>query len=127
LGFTGKLVQGYVPASKKYEEIEQRDAQLNGFFVNAPVGLAIIGNDLRFQRINGPFSKLNGLLPEVNTGLHVRDVTSNLATALEPLIGQVKCDFYEDRALCRDLRRKLELWLDPAALHTFWNRTWRRF
>ena len=74
---------------RHHEEIEQRDAQLNGFFVNAPVGLAIIGNDLRFQRINGPFSKLNGLPPEVNTGLHVRDVTSNLATELEPLIGRV--------------------------------------
>src|SRR5664279_1725348 len=29
-----------------------------------------------------------------------------------------RCDFYDDRALCRDMRRKLELWLDPAALHT---------
>ena len=38
-----------------------------------------------------------------------------------------KCDFYDDRALCRDLRRKLELWLDPAALHTFWDRTWNQW
>jgi hypothetical protein len=37
-----------------------------------------------------------------------------------------KCDFYDDRALCRDLHRKLELWLDPAALHTFWDRTWNQ-
>ena len=29
------------------------------------------------------------ITPEVNTGLHVRDVTSNLATELEPLIGRV--------------------------------------
>ena len=27
-----------------------------------------------------------------------------------------KCDFYDDRALCRDMRRKLEFWLDPAGL-----------
>ena len=74
---------------RQRQEIEQRDAQLNGFFSNAPVGLAIIGKDLRFQRINGPFSKLNGLPPEVNTGLHVRDVASNLAGEFEPLIGQV--------------------------------------
>jgi hypothetical protein len=38
-----------------------------------------------------------------------------------------KCDFYDDRVLCRDLRRKLELWLDPAALHTFWDRTWNQW
>jgi hypothetical protein len=38
-----------------------------------------------------------------------------------------QCDFYDDRALCRDLRRKLELWLDPAALHTLWDRTWNQW
>ena len=37
------------------------------------------------------------------------------------------CDFYEDRALCRDGRRKLEFWLDPAAVHTFWDRTWNQW
>ncbi len=37
------------------------------------------------------------------------------------------CDFYADRALCRDVRRKLEFWLDPAALHTFWDRTWNQW
>ena len=36
-------------------------------------------------------------------------------------------DFYDDRALCRDVRRKLELWLDPACLHTNWDRTWNRW
>ena len=38
-----------------------------------------------------------------------------------------RCDFYEDRALCRDVRRKLEFWLDPAALHTLWDRTWNQW
>ncbi len=74
---------------RQREEIEQREAQLDAFFSNAPVGLAIIDKDLRFQRINGPFSMLNGLAPEDNTGLRVRDVTSELAVELEPLIRQV--------------------------------------
>jgi len=38
-----------------------------------------------------------------------------------------RCDFYDDRALCRDMRRRLELWLDPAALHTLWDRTWNQW
>jgi hypothetical protein len=38
-----------------------------------------------------------------------------------------RCDFYDDRALCRDMRRKLELWLDQAALHTIWDRTWNQW
>ncbi|MFZ1133986.1 MAG: PAS domain-containing protein, partial [Candidatus Korobacteraceae bacterium] len=74
---------------RQSEEIERREAQLDAFFSNAPVGLAIIDKDLRFQRINGPFSTLNGLAPEQNTGLKVRDVTSELAVELEPLIRQV--------------------------------------
>lgn len=74
---------------RQEEEIGQREAQLDAFFSNAPVGLDIIDKDLRFQRINGPFSKLNGLGPEENKGLSVRDVTSELATQLERLIRQV--------------------------------------
>jgi hypothetical protein len=38
-----------------------------------------------------------------------------------------RCDFYDDRALCRDVRRKLEFWLDPALLHTLWDRTWNQW
>ncbi len=38
-----------------------------------------------------------------------------------------RCDFYDDHALCRDARRKLEFWLDPASLHTIWDRTWNQW
>jgi len=38
-----------------------------------------------------------------------------------------KCNFYNDRALCRDVRRKLEVWLDPVALHTLWDRNWNQW
>ncbi len=37
------------------------------------------------------------------------------------------CDFYADRALCHDARRKLEFWLDPAVLHTMWDASWNRW
>lgn len=71
------------------KEIEQRDAQLNAFFSNAPVGLAIIDRDMRFQRLNGPFSKLNGLNPNGNTELYLHDANSDVARGLEPLIRRV--------------------------------------
>ncbi len=38
-----------------------------------------------------------------------------------------RCDFYDDRALCRDVRRNLEFWLDSALLHTVWDRTWNQW
>jgi hypothetical protein len=37
------------------------------------------------------------------------------------------CHFYEDRALCRDVWRKIEFWLDPAVLHTSWDATWNQW
>jgi hypothetical protein len=38
-----------------------------------------------------------------------------------------KCEFYADRALYRDIRRRLELWIDPAVLHQVWDATWNRW
>ncbi|HEX8798536.1 MAG TPA: hypothetical protein VF772_07985 [Terriglobales bacterium] len=38
-----------------------------------------------------------------------------------------RCDFYDGRALCRDVRRKLEFWLDPALLHAVWDPTWNQW
>jgi hypothetical protein len=38
-----------------------------------------------------------------------------------------KGEFYSDRALYRDIRRRLELWIDPAVLHQVWDPTWNRW
>ncbi len=37
------------------------------------------------------------------------------------------CEFYADKALCRDVRRKLDLWLDPALVHISWDPNWNRW
>jgi hypothetical protein len=38
-----------------------------------------------------------------------------------------QCDFYRDRALCHDVRRRLEFWLDPALLGVVWDATWNQW
>lgn len=38
-----------------------------------------------------------------------------------------RCDFYEGRALYRDLGRKLEVWLDPGVLPLVWDTTWNQW
>jgi hypothetical protein len=38
-----------------------------------------------------------------------------------------KCEFYSDRALYRDIRRSLELCMDPAVLHQVWDASWNRW
>jgi len=71
------------------EEIQQREAQLNAFFSNAPVGLAIIDKDLLFQRINGPFAELNGLDFRDQIGKPLRAVIADLSHQIEPLLRKV--------------------------------------
>lgn len=38
-----------------------------------------------------------------------------------------KCEFYDDRALYRDAHRKLEFWIDHAALHMVWDSSWNQW
>jgi len=38
-----------------------------------------------------------------------------------------QCDFHDNRALYRDNRRKLELWMDPAVLHMTWDASWNQW
>jgi len=71
------------------EEIERREQQLDAFFSNAPVGLAIIDKELHFQRINEPFAKLNGLDSREQVGKPLRDVVVELFSQIEPLLRTV--------------------------------------
>lgn len=71
------------------EEIQQREAQLNAFFTNAPVGLAVLDKDLYFQRINRPFAELNGLVEGEHVGRSLADVTSVLSSQIEPMLRHV--------------------------------------
>ena len=71
------------------EQIEHREAQLNAFFSNAPVGLAIIDKNLCFQRINEPFAQLNGLDSNGQVGKPLKDVIASLSHQIEPLLRRV--------------------------------------
>ncbi len=37
------------------------------------------------------------------------------------------CEFYRDKAFCRDPRRKLQFWLDPALVPIPWDPSWNRW
>jgi hypothetical protein len=38
-----------------------------------------------------------------------------------------RCDFYQDHALCRDVARRLEFWIDPAVVSLVWDTSWNRW
>jgi PAS domain S-box-containing protein len=71
------------------EEIERREQQLDAFFSNAPVGLAIVDKELHFQRINEPFAKINGLDSREQVGKPLRNVVAELFSQIEPLLRSV--------------------------------------
>lgn len=74
---------------QQQEEIKQREAQLNAFFTNSPVGLAVLDDNLYFQRINAPFADLNGLVAGEQIGRPIGDIFSILNSQIEPIVRHV--------------------------------------
>ncbi|WP_017715993.1 PAS domain S-box protein [Kamptonema formosum] len=70
-------------------EIALREARLNAFFSNAPVGMSILDQGLRFVQINEPLAEIDGLSASDYTGKTVREILPALAPVLEPLFQQV--------------------------------------
>ena len=87
---------------RQREEIEQRETQLDAFFSNAPVGLAIIDKDLRFQRINAPFAELNGLDSGDQLGKPLHAVIADLSSQIEPILRKVAAT--GEPALAQEIR-----------------------
>jgi PAS domain S-box-containing protein len=85
----GVITRDITERRQQREEIEHREAQLNAFFSNAPVGLAIIDKDLCFQRINEPFAQLNRLDSNAQVGKPLKDVIADLSHQIDPLLRKV--------------------------------------
>ncbi|MBD2042611.1 PAS domain S-box protein [Microcoleus sp. FACHB-672] len=63
--------------------------RLNAFFAAAPVGLAILDKQLRFVQINQTLAQLNGMPVSKHLGKTYRQVTPQLAPAVEPLLKRI--------------------------------------
>ncbi|MFN4141714.1 PAS domain-containing protein [Aestuariivirga sp.] len=74
---------------QEYSELQQALAELAIIYSDAPVGLAVIGTDFRFKRINARLAEINGLPIEAHLGRTVREVVPGLADAAEALIRKV--------------------------------------
>lgn len=49
-------------------QLQEAHAQLNALFASAPLGLAFVDRELRFQRINPALAEINGLSPQAHIG-----------------------------------------------------------
>ncbi|AFY56523.1 PAS domain S-box [Rivularia sp. PCC 7116] len=70
-------------------EVALREARLNAFFNNAPVGLTIIDRQLKFIQINELLAEINGISVEEHLGKTIQEVLPNIASEVEPIYQQV--------------------------------------
>ena len=70
-------------------EKEQALATLRSLIHSAPVGIALLGDDLRFDLINEPLAEMNGIPADAHLGRSVGEVVPGVLEAVEPLFRQV--------------------------------------
>ncbi len=76
---------------RKQAEAARRasEARLQSFFSTAAVGLTLLDNDLRFQRVNDAAADMNGIPAEQHIGRTIAEIQPNLAPMLLPLYERV--------------------------------------
>src|SRR3954469_14936787 len=91
-----------VPASAR----DELDAELRALYSALPVGVAFLGPDLRYQRVNETLARLNGRSAEEHVGASLEEVLGEHAPALRAALQQVI-----------ETRRPLELELSTPLPH----------
>jgi PAS domain S-box-containing protein len=89
-------LQGFVKVTRDRTErklaedaLRQSERLLDGFFSASPAGLAILDQDLCFQRVNETMAAINGVSKQDHLGRSVREVIPDLADQVEPFAKQV--------------------------------------
>ena len=66
-----------------------QDAELHALYAALPVGVAFLGLDLRYQRVNETLARLNGRSVEAHVGASLEEVLGEHAPALRAALEQV--------------------------------------
>ena len=59
-----------------------QDAELQALYAALPVGVAFLGLDLRYQRVNETLARLNGRSVEAHVGASLEEILGEHAPAL---------------------------------------------
>jgi PAS domain S-box-containing protein len=73
--------------------------ELNALYDSAPIGLAFFSRDYRYLRINSELAAINGIAVDDHLGRTIREVLSDSAPMVEPIIDRV----FETGEAVRDL------------------------
>jgi PAS domain S-box-containing protein len=74
---------------QEFSAVQQALSELAAIYNDAPIGLAVIGTDFRYQRINARLAEMNGVPVEAHLGRTMREVVPELADIAEALVRQV--------------------------------------
>jgi serine phosphatase RsbU (regulator of sigma subunit) len=74
-----------VPASAR----DELDAELRALYAALPVGVAFLGPDLRYQRVNEELARMNGRPAAAHAGASLEEVLGPTAAALEAQLRRV--------------------------------------
>ncbi|WP_373539731.1 PAS domain-containing protein [Chamaesiphon sp.] len=69
--------------------VQSQLMEIEAIYQTAPIGLAILDVDLRFERVNHRLAEMNGVSIADHIGRTVREVIGDLADRNEPLLRQV--------------------------------------
>ncbi|WP_413172629.1 diguanylate cyclase domain-containing protein [Anabaena azotica] len=69
--------------------LRQSEAQLDGFFSSASIGMSIIDRQLKYVRINEILAEINGKTVVEHLGKSIKEILPQMAPKIEPLYKQV--------------------------------------
>jgi PAS domain S-box-containing protein len=72
-----------------HSAVQQSLSELSAIYNDAPIGMAVIGTDFRFQRINARMAQINGASIEAHLGRTIREVVPKLAEFGEGLVRKI--------------------------------------
>lgn len=116
LGVTRDVTELFT-AQRRLQESEQKlrlsIQELEQLYARAPLGLAMLDEELRFVRVNDALAQMNGLGAAEHIGRHLWDVVPDLRVSAEPGMRQV----LERGAVVRDVEVTGTTAADPGTRH----------
>ena len=79
----------FTTARKHITDSRHATGEIEALYASESIGVALIGTDMRFIRVNGTLAQINGQPPEAHAGCHVRDVVPDLEEVAQRLMDKV--------------------------------------
>jgi PAS domain S-box-containing protein len=85
----GVITTNITERKQMEEALRRSEARLDAFFSSAPVGLALLDDQLRYVKINQTAASFNGHSIEAHLGKTVAEILPDLPPAIMPMLQQV--------------------------------------